>query len=69
MSLNIIQKIKEQKIIPLFYNDSFEVSKSIVKSLYEAGIRAVEYTNRGELALENFRKLKELAVTEFPELS
>lgn len=69
MSLKIIQKIKDQKIVPLFYNDSFEVSKSIVKSLYEAGIRAVEYTNRGELALENFRKLKELAVTEFPELS
>ncbi|SDG24372.1 bifunctional 4-hydroxy-2-oxoglutarate aldolase/2-dehydro-3-deoxy-phosphogluconate aldolase [Epilithonimonas hungarica] len=69
MSLKIIQKIKDQKIVPLFYNDSFEVSKSIVKSLYEAGIRVVEYTNRGELALENFRKLKELAITEFPELS
>lgn len=68
MSLNIIQKIKEQKIIPLFYNDSFEVSKNITKALYEAGIRVIEYTNRGESALENFRKLKELSATEFPEL-
>lgn len=68
MSLLIIQKIKEQKIVPLFYNESFEVSKSIVKSLYEAEIRVVEYTNRGAFALENFRKLKELSVTEFPEL-
>lgn len=68
MSLLIIQKIKEQKIVPLFYNESFEVSKSIVESLYEAGIRVLEYTNRGKSALENFRKLKELSATEFPEL-
>lgn len=68
MSLNIIQKIKEQKVIPLFYNDSFEVSKNITKALYEAGIRVIEYTNRGESALENFKKLKELSATEFPEL-
>ena len=68
MSLLIIQKIKEQKIVPLFYNESFEVSKSIVESLYKAGIRVVEYTNRGASALQNFRKLKELSATEFPEL-
>lgn len=68
MSLLIIQKIKDQKIVPLFYNESFDVSKSIVESLYEAGIRVLEYTNRGKSALENFRKLKELSATEFPEL-
>lgn len=64
----IIKKIKDQKIVPLFYNDSFETSKDIVKALYEAGIRVIEYTNRGEKALENFRQLKEIATTEFPEL-
>ncbi|SIT26418.1 bifunctional 4-hydroxy-2-oxoglutarate aldolase/2-dehydro-3-deoxy-phosphogluconate aldolase [Chryseobacterium gambrini] len=68
MNLLIIQKIKGQKIVPLFYNESFEVSKSIVESLYKAGIRVVEYTNRGASALQNFRKLKELSATEFPEL-
>ena len=64
----IIQKIKDQKIIPLFYNDSFEVSKITVQALYEAGIRVIEYTNRGAQALENFRKLKEISTTEFPDL-
>jgi 2-dehydro-3-deoxyphosphogluconate aldolase/(4S)-4-hydroxy-2-oxoglutarate aldolase len=67
MSL-IIQKIKDQKIVPLFYNESFEVSKNTVKALYEAGIRVIEYTNRGIQALENFIKLKEISATEFPEL-
>lgn len=67
MSL-ILQKIKDQKIVPLFYNESFEVSKNTVKALYEAGIRVIEYTNRGVQALENFTKLKETAAIEFPEL-
>lgn len=64
----ILQKIKDQKIVPLFYNESFEVSKNIVKALYEAGIRVIEYTNRGHQALENFTKLKEISHTEFPGL-
>src|SRR6185295_17027079 len=31
----------------------------VLKALYEAGIRTVEYTNRGEAALKNFEKLRE----------
>ncbi|CEJ68940.1 KHG/KDPG aldolase [Chryseobacterium oranimense G311] len=64
----ILQKIKDQKIVPLFYNESFEVSKNIIKALYEAGIRVIEYTNRGHQALENFTKLKEISHIEFPGL-
>ncbi|KQR94327.1 hypothetical protein ASG01_00080 [Chryseobacterium sp. Leaf180] len=64
----IIQTIKDQKILPLFYNESFEVSKNLTKALYDAGIRAIEYTNRGAKALENFTKLKEISASEFPGL-
>ncbi|MDF2932106.1 MAG: eda [Chryseobacterium sp.] len=64
----ILQKIKDQKIVPLFYNESFEVSKNTVKALYNGGIRVIEYTNRGIQALENFTKLKEISAIEFPEL-
>jgi 2-dehydro-3-deoxyphosphogluconate aldolase/(4S)-4-hydroxy-2-oxoglutarate aldolase len=64
----ILQKIKDQKIVPLFYNESLEVSKNIIKALYEGGIRVIEYTNRGSQALENFTKLKEISETEFPGL-
>lgn len=65
---SIIQTIRNQKIVPLFYDASFEVSKETVKALYEAGIRAIEYTNRGIQALENFTKLKEISAIEFPGL-
>jgi len=64
----ILQKIQDQKIVPLFYNESFEVSKNIIKALYKAGIRVIEYTNRGHQALENFTRLKSISHIEFPGL-
>jgi len=64
----ILQSIKNQKIVPLFYNESFEISREVIKALYEGGIRVIEYTNRGSQALENFTRLKEISSTEFPEL-
>lgn len=68
MSQSVIQQIRNQKIVPLFYQESYEVSKNTVKALYEAGIRAIEYTNRGSRALENFTQLKEISASEFPGL-
>jgi 2-dehydro-3-deoxyphosphogluconate aldolase / (4S)-4-hydroxy-2-oxoglutarate aldolase len=60
--------ITEQGLLPLYYNDSQEVSLGIVRALYQAGIRVVEYTNRGENALDNFLALKKTAQLEFPGL-
>jgi 2-dehydro-3-deoxyphosphogluconate aldolase/(4S)-4-hydroxy-2-oxoglutarate aldolase len=60
--------IIKQGILPLFYNDSKEVSIAITGKLYEAGIRLIEYTNRGEAALDNFKALKKLQQEELPDL-
>lgn len=56
----IQDSIIKQGMLPLFYNDSAEVSVAITKKLYEAGIRVIEYTNRGEAAIANFKALKKL---------
>ena len=53
-----IQAILEQKLLPLFYNDDAEISIAILRSLYDAGIRTVEYTNRGDNALKNFSEMR-----------
>jgi 2-dehydro-3-deoxyphosphogluconate aldolase/(4S)-4-hydroxy-2-oxoglutarate aldolase len=53
--------IFKQGILPLFYHSDEQVSIGIVKALYQAGIRAIEYTNRGDNALENFRVIKKYA--------
>ncbi|HEY0670578.1 MAG TPA: bifunctional 4-hydroxy-2-oxoglutarate aldolase/2-dehydro-3-deoxy-phosphogluconate aldolase [Sphingobacteriaceae bacterium] len=60
----LLQLIPEQGILPLYFNKDTEVSVNILKALYKAGIRTVEYTNRGEAALTNFKKLKEVCNTE-----
>jgi 2-dehydro-3-deoxyphosphogluconate aldolase/(4S)-4-hydroxy-2-oxoglutarate aldolase len=54
----ILQSILDQGMLPLFYWDSPTVSLEVIRTLYRAGVRALEYTNRGPAALENFRFLK-----------
>jgi 2-dehydro-3-deoxyphosphogluconate aldolase / (4S)-4-hydroxy-2-oxoglutarate aldolase len=60
------RELLNQKMLPLFYNDSAEVSIKILEALFAAGIRTVEYTNRGEKALSNFRQLKKAAAANMP---
>ncbi len=55
-------------MLPLFFHKSKEVSTGITRTLYKAGVRIIEYTNRGETALENFKALKQLQKTEYPDL-
>jgi len=64
----ILQSILDQGILPLFYWDSAEVSIEVTGVLYKAGVRALEYTNRGKAALENFRALKKAFTIEAPDL-
>ncbi len=53
----IIDIVKEQGVIPLFYHDELQVSIDVIDTLYRAGLKVMEYTNRGKKALENFKAL------------
>jgi 2-dehydro-3-deoxyphosphogluconate aldolase/(4S)-4-hydroxy-2-oxoglutarate aldolase len=64
----ILQSILDQGMLPLFYWDSAEVSIEVTRVLYKAGVRALEYTNRGKAALENFRAMKKAFTIEAPDL-
>ena len=48
-------------MLPLYFNKDKQTSIELLKALYSAGIRTVEYTNRGENALENFIAIKKYA--------
>ncbi len=52
--------IIEQGILPLYFNADETVSVDVLRAIYKAGIKAVEYTNRGEEAMKNFKKLMEV---------
>ncbi|MEP6677429.1 MAG: bifunctional 4-hydroxy-2-oxoglutarate aldolase/2-dehydro-3-deoxy-phosphogluconate aldolase [Ferruginibacter sp.] len=64
----ILKLVPEQGILPLYFHKDETVSVDVMKALYAAGVRAMEYTNRGEAALVNFKKLVEVRNAELPEM-
>lgn len=64
----VTNSIIAQGILPLYFNTSQQVSLDVLKAIYRAGIKAVEYTNRGDAALENFKKMAALRNAEMQDL-
>jgi 2-dehydro-3-deoxyphosphogluconate aldolase/(4S)-4-hydroxy-2-oxoglutarate aldolase len=53
----VITTITKQGTLPLYFNQDETVSIEILRALYRAGIKAIEYTHRGIEATANFKKL------------
>ena len=66
--IQVLTAMKQTGLIPVFYNSDTEVSKKIVKACYDGGIRAFEFTNRGEFAHEVFGEVVKYAAKECPEM-
>lgn len=64
----ILDQVIKQGLLPLYYNSDAAVSVELLKALYAAGIRSVEYTNRGEAALANFKAMKKVCETEMKDM-
>lgn len=60
--------IVQQGIMPLFYWPDVEVATEVVKTLYNAGIRVMEFTNRAPGALEVYTALKQRVQAEMPDM-
>jgi 2-dehydro-3-deoxyphosphogluconate aldolase / (4S)-4-hydroxy-2-oxoglutarate aldolase len=65
-SKKIAEAIIAQGMLPLYFNADETVSVDILKTIYKAGVTAVEYTNRGEAALANFKKMIAVRNAEMP---
>lgn len=67
-----IQKVTDaivaQGMLPLYFNADENVTIEVLRAIYKAGIKAIEYTSRGETALSNFTKMVEVRNTEMPDL-
>ena len=66
--IQVINKMEETGIVPVFYNGDLEVCKNVLKACYKGGIRVFEFTNRGDFAHEIFSELNKFAIKETPEL-
>lgn len=63
-----LKAITDQGTLPLFYYEDATVTLDTIRTLYKAGIRVLEYTNRGPAALENFKVVLEALKTEMQDL-
>ncbi len=57
----VLSAIKSTGMVPVFYNADVEISKQVLKACYEGGVRAFEFTNRGDFAHEVFAELVKFA--------
>ena len=64
----ITDAIIAQGMLPLYFNADETVSLDVLRAIYQAGVKAVEYTNRGEAALKNFTKMVQLRNESMPGL-
>ena len=64
----ITNAIIAQGMLPLYFNADETVSVEVMRAIYRAGIKAVEYTNRGDEALNNFIKMTVVRNAEMPDL-
>ncbi len=67
-SQKAIDAVVAQGILPLYFNPDEAVSIEILRAIHRAGIKAVEYTNRGEAAFNNFKKMVAVRNQEMPDM-
>ena len=67
-TMQVLDAIVSTGMVPVYYNKDVEIAKQVVKACYEGGVRAFEFTNRGDFAHEVFAELIKFATKECPEL-
>ncbi len=66
--IEVVLKMKETGLVPVFYHRDAEVCQKILQACYDGGARVFEFTNRGDFAHEVFRQLNKYALEHTPEM-
>lgn len=67
--IQTLTKVAETGMIPVFYHTDVEVAKKVIKACYDGGVRAFEFTNRGDFAHKTFAEAVKFVRKECPELA
>lgn len=67
--IDTVSIIRNTGIVPVFYNKDVELTKKVVKACYDGGIRAFEFTNRGDGAHKVFEQVMAFVRAECPEMA
>ncbi len=52
--MDVLTNVIETGLVPIFYHADAEVTRKVVAACVEGGVRGVEFTNRGDFALNVF---------------
>src|ERR1700748_1016553 len=63
-----VDAVIAQGLLPLYFHADADVCVDVLKTLYNNGIRTIEFTNRGEEALANFKTLLEVRNQSMPDM-
>lgn len=66
--IEVVLKMKETGMIPVFYHPDAAVCKEVVKACYEGGVRVFEFTNRGDFATLVFAELNRWTIENCPDM-
>jgi len=66
--LDVLNSVFDIGLVPVFYNPDVEVATKVVRACAAAGARVVEFTNRGDFAVEVFKELSSRIAREDPEV-
>jgi 2-dehydro-3-deoxyphosphogluconate aldolase/(4S)-4-hydroxy-2-oxoglutarate aldolase len=66
--LTVLNTVLEGGMVPLFYNSSLETSKQVAAALSNGGGRVLEFTNRGDFAIDVFNALIQDCAKTHPDL-
>ena len=67
--IDVVLKIRDTGIVPVFYHPDASLVKEVVRSCYEGGIRVFEFTNRGDFAHEVFAEVSRYCRANLPDLA
>ena len=66
--LDVLVSMKQIGLIPVFYNGDFETVKNIAIACAEGGAKCIEFTNRGDRAIDVFKQLAVFRDSQRPDL-
>ena len=67
--LSVYQTLRQVPLVPVFYHADADVCAGALAACYRAGVRAFEFTNRGDFAHERFADLSRRCAREMPDLA
>ena len=64
--IEVASVMEQTGLIQLFFNNDVDIAKKILKACYDGGARLLEFTARGDFAVEIFSELSKYAITKLP---